>query len=266
LSHPLALLRLGVTLLILMQCGLTGYGQRTAVLDRQELIAQARKAYYNGKSLGLAEFSCEVKPDWTPVLAKLPSNPEAQKVIDAQHFRIQMSERDEFKLTTRTEFFGQKYDPEIAKAYSGMKELTTEFFAMWTTFMLRNPLPYLDGPCQVNTYEGGYRISCQDPSTAVVVLLREDFAITEIKANTPKISAVIRPQFQKTTGGFILVGYDSDYRPTSGVGKTKRHVEIRYESRLDFQLPSGMKMDGQIDDQAVKLDVAFVDYNVTKRK
>lgn len=64
---------------------------------REDVLAQARKSYYNLRSLGLLELQCSLEPNWEFMLAEQrKTNPaqidEALKSLKQIHFDLSLGE------------------------------------------------------------------------------------------------------------------------------------------------------------------------------
>ncbi len=63
----------------------------------------------------------------------------------------------------------------------------------------------------------------------VVTMMGKNLIITDIKVNSADFASSVRPQFMHTPKGFVLTGYDADYKPTSGPGVVKLTLKIDHK-------------------------------------
>jgi hypothetical protein len=243
-----------------------GTAQRMADPERRSLLVSAANAYYNARELGLSEFSCVAKPDWASIIGSSPANAEGLKILNAQHFYLKLNAENNVELIHKSDFPPPKeVEKDLKDLYTGMQEMTTGFFALWSAFALRNPFPEPGSNCEVLSSAGGYEIRCDDPSGNVVTVLKKDFSITEIRAKAAKTTTIVRPVFNKTPEGFIMAGYDSDAEMPDG-SRIKSHVEVGYDGQEAYRLPVRIKLDGGVGNERVKLDLILSDYQVIKKK
>src|SRR5215831_16254539 len=72
--------------------------------DKQQIIRDARQAYYNLRDEGLSEFQCQLTPNWLALLGDLPkTNPAganaAVRTLSQIHFEVKLDSVGKVKLT-----------------------------------------------------------------------------------------------------------------------------------------------------------------------
>jgi len=86
--------------------------------------------------------------------------------------------------------------------------------------------------------------------------------ITDIRVTSAEFNSSVRPQFVHTAKGFVLTGYDADYKPTSGSGVVKLALKIDHHPVNGLQLPDSLVLDSVMDGAPTHMELAFSDYAV----
>jgi hypothetical protein len=128
--------------------------------------------------------------------------------------------------------------------------------------MLNSPFPPADGVYQLEDLGTQYRLSYKDGASDVVTMLGKNLIITDIKVNSAEFASSVRPQFVHTAKGFVLTGYDADYKPTSGKGVVKLALKINHQPVSGLQLPVSLVMDSVMDDAPTHMELAFSEHEV----
>jgi hypothetical protein len=237
--------------------------------DRKEVLHKARMAYYSLRGLGLLEFQSSITPTWEVTLAQEIRNDPASaqagiKTLNGLHFAMTLDEQGKVKVAHRSDAPppNEKAAAAFNQIYSGMDQAVSGFFETWSMFMLTSPFPETNSDYQVEDLGTEYRLSYKDGSADVVTIMNKDLMITELQVTSPEFFSSIRPQLSRRGGGFILDGYDADYRPTSGQGVVKLNVKLDYQDVNGLQLPRRLNMDSVYDGNPNQMELVFSDYQV----
>src|ERR1700746_2397012 len=121
--------------------------QAQAVANKQQVLGQARNAYYNLRDEGLVDFACSVTPNWEALLAEQrKTDPDAAdtaiKTLGQLQFNARLGSDGKVKLT-HNELSGQsdEMNKALAQIYGGMEQMASGFFDTWSLFMLDHPFP-----------------------------------------------------------------------------------------------------------------------------
>jgi hypothetical protein len=250
---------------LLLACGFAALAQaQTPVTDPKKLIEDARHAYYSLRAAGLDEFSATVKPNWELVLKdQLKADPAGAqaglKLLNGLHFSMQLDRSDKVTVThhTDTEPSNEQQRKGFDDIYSGMDQAINGFFTTWEVFMLNSPFPAADSPYTLENLGTQYRLSYKDGAADVVTMMGKNLIITDIKVNSAEFNSSVRPQFVHTPKGFVLTGYDADYKPTSGPGVVKLSLKIDHEPVSGLQLPVSLVLDSVMDGAPTHMELAF---------
>jgi len=255
---------------LLVACCLSAMAQsQTAVTNPKKVIEDARHAYYSLRAAGLDEFRATVKPNWELVLKdQLQSDPAGAqaglKLLNGLHFSMLLDRNDKVTVTHHTDIdpTSEQQRKGFEDIYSGMDQAINGFFTTWELFMLNSPLPAADSDYTLENLGTQYRLSYKDGAADVVTMMGKNLIITDIKVNSKDFISSVRPQFVHTAKGFVLTGYDADYKPTSGPGVVKLSLKIEHAPVSGLQLPVNLVLDSVMDDAPTHMELAFSEHEV----
>lgn len=255
---------------VVMVCCLAAVAQsQTPVANRKKVIEDARHAYYSLRTAGLDEFRATVRPNWELVLQdQLKSDPEGAqaglKLLNGIHFSMLLDQADKVTVTHHADIepSSEQQRQGFDQIYSGMDQAINGFFATWELFMLNSPFPTPDSDYQLEDLGTQYRLSYKDGQSDVVTMMGKNLIITDIKVNSAEFASSVRPQFVHTAKGFVLAGYDADYKPTSGSGVVKLNLKIDHQPVSGLQLPVSIVLDSVMDGAPTHMELAFSGHEV----
>lgn len=235
----------------------------------QRIVRQGREAYYSLRADGLDEFQATIKPNWALVLkdqlkADPASGQAAVKLLNGLHFSMLLDKDGKVTVThhTDTEPANEQQRQGFAQIYSGMDQAINGFFTTWELFMLTSPFPAADSNYTLEDLGTQYRLSYKDGAADVVTMMDKNLIITDIKVNSADFISSVRPQFVHTAKGFVLTGYDADYKPTSGSGVVKLAIKIDHQPVSGLQLPVSLVLDSVMDGAPTHMELAFSEHQV----
>lgn len=255
---------------LLMACCLVSMAHSQAqVADSKKVLEDARHAYYSLRTAGLDEFRATVKPNWALVLKdQLASDPAAAqaglKLLNGIHFSMLLDRTDKVTVTHRTdsEPANEQQRKGFEDIYSGMDQAINGFFTTWSLFMLNSPFPTPDVNYKLENLGTQYRLSYKDGASDVVTMMGKNLIITDINVTSAEFASSVRPQFVHTAKGFVLAGYDADYKPTSGSGVVKLSLKIDHQPVSGLQLPVSLVLDSVMDGAPTHMELAFSEHEV----
>ena len=256
--------------LLLIACCFFAMAQaQTSVADSKKVIQDARHAYYSLRAVGLDEFRATVKPNWELVLKdQLKSDPAGAqaglKLLNGLHFSMLLDRSDKVTVTHHTDTApsNEQQRKGFDDIYSGMDQAINGFFTTWELFMLNSPFPAADSNYTLENLGTQYRLSYKDGTADVVTMMGKDLIITDIKVSSPEFISSVRPQFVHTPKGFVLTGYNADYKPTSGPGIVKLALKIDHQPVSGLQLPVSLVLDSVMDGAPTHMELAFSEHEV----
>lgn len=256
--------------LLLMACCLSAMAQaQTSVADSKKVIEDARHAYYSLRAAGLDEFRATVKPNWELVLKdQIKSDPASAqaglKLLNGLHFSMLLDRNDKITVTHHADIepSNDQQRKGFDDIYSGMDQAINGFFTTWEPFMLNSPFPSSNGNYTLEDLGTQYRLSYKDGSSDVITMMGKNLIITDIKVNSADFASSVRPQFVHTAKGFVLTGYEADYKPKSGPGVVKLTLKIEHEPVSGLQLPVNLVLDSVMDGTPTHMELAFSGHEV----
>ncbi len=237
--------------------------------DKREIVKRARQGYYSLRKLGLVEFESKITPTWEVTLKEQiksdPANAQTGlKLLNSIHFAMSLDADGSVKVTHQLDVTppNQQTVDGLNQIYGGMQQSVSGFFASWSPFMLTSPFPEVESEYAFEEIGGGYRLSYKEGTADIVTSLTKDLEVTEIKVSTSEFTSSIRPTLTRTQQGFILSGYEANYKPVSGPGTTELKTQIDYQEVNGLQLPHKLNLESVYDGTPTQMELVFTDYNV----
>jgi hypothetical protein len=216
--------------------------------DNKAIIRQARAAYYNLRGKGFLKLQCSAAPNWEPVLAEQKKNDPAAyakaiALLNAVRFNVAVGSTGDAQVTHNDVAAPNDKSAEgMKQVYSGMEQMLSGFFQTWTPFMLSDPFPDADTDYKLEDLGTQYRLTYVETGKSnIETLMGKDFAISEMKVATAEFDSTIRPRFEKTAKGFVLIGYDAEYQ-----GKGDPNT-MRLKIGIDNREVNGLAMPSKLD-------------------
>lgn len=239
--------------------------------DKKDVIKRARDAYYSLKSRGMVEFRCSMVPNWEALLQDTrKTDPAAAdraiKTLDQLQFSVSLGTIGRAKVThTTITPTNSQMAAGLNQIYGGMEQMISGFFDTWSPFMITSPLPEADSDYQLEEQADQWSLSYKEGTAVVLTTMDKNFAIRELKVSTPEFKSVIQPQFTSTARGFLLSGYQADYRSKSPSETTQLQVRIAYQEVNGLQLPQKLNLGGSYGGSPFGAEVTFSGCQATKR-
>jgi hypothetical protein len=266
----MAAVRLGALLLIL-GCAWAVSMQAQEVANKQAVLGQARGAYYNLRSQGMAGFQCDVSPNWELLLKDLrQQNPEgatnAIKTLNQLHFTTSLSADDSVKVT-HNDLAGQS--PEMMSAlkqiYGGMEQMASGFFDTWKLFMLAAPFPEVSSQYRLESVGAQYKLSYKEGTADIVTTMGHDFAISNMTVVTPDFNSAIQPIFTRTPKGLRLASYEATYQSQKPEEATHLKVAVDYQDVDGLSLLQKLTLSGTYGGSPFAIELGFSGCQVTRK-
>ncbi|HUQ30665.1 MAG TPA: hypothetical protein VM095_01040 [Pyrinomonadaceae bacterium] len=240
--------------------------------DKIETIRQARRAYYSLSRLGLVGFESKIQPNWQLALkAQLAANPsgaqEGLKILNGLHFSMLLDQQGNVKVNHSSD--SPAPNEQVAtgfnQIYQGIEQVVTGFYMTWNLFMLQTPFPEDSAGYQLQDLGNHYLLSYKDKADEVFMTMTKELVITELKVSSPQFKGLINPHFIKTPKGYVLTGYEGNFEPATGPGKTQLSVKLDYQEVNGLQLPHKLFIDSSYDGEATQVELLFSDYKIKTR-
>jgi len=164
-------------------------------------LAHGRTLYYSLAKHGFAGGQCQVRPDFEAIVG--PRNVQnASGFAMLDQLRMTLAVTDGGAATIDAVDPTAAQHPQAAASVSQIfqtaSQLLSGFFAMWSSFMIRSPLPDVATSTAVSPAAGGYLLRYKDDGSDVETTLRPSGEISKIGSTTPL--------FAHTSDGLVLAG------------------------------------------------------------
>jgi hypothetical protein len=236
-----------------------------SVRSSQDVIGQARGAYYSLTRQGFYGFKAAIEPNWEVILGPT-ATPENLKVFRA--FRFSMTVDSNGAVTVRHEIAGiEKPQSEslVRQIHDDVQRLVGSFFGTWSMFTVNSPFPGPESEIKIENLGKEYRLFYTMPSADAMIRMRSDLLITEWKLNGPRAKRTLKPFFQKAAEGLLLSGYQTVFEPVSEGIKTTLDINIEYQDVNGMKLPHKVRIRGMHGSEPVEAELTFNEYVVNPR-
>jgi hypothetical protein len=238
----------------------------TQRINKKQLLGNAQQKYYNLKRAGLVELESNVQPNWDVVLGP-QTNAATLKLLNAIHFSIVIDSQSTFNMFHRTDDYAakQKAVGALDPIYLGMHDAVSRFISTWSIFMLTSPFPDPESECEIEQTADQIRFSRKEHNNQVTTVTNKDFSVSEITVVGEDFTASLKPVLETTATGYILKGYSSDYRTSSGARETRLKVSVDYQEIKGLQLPHKVYVETVYEKNPAQIEWLFTDYRVRVR-
>ena len=227
-------------------------------VTKQDVIGQARSAYYSLTRKGFKGFTATIEPNWEVILAHT-ATPENLKVFRAVRFYMVVDASG--AVTVRREVGPNAARPELEpvvnRIHYDVQRLVTGFFNTWRTFMVASPFPETENQIKIENTGKQYRLDYSMQSGTVMMMMTGDFLITEWNLSGPSARRTVKPQFEKTVDGLLLTSYQGVFEPKSEGVKTTLDFNIEYQDVSGIKLPHKVRLSGMHGSEPVEAELVF---------
>jgi hypothetical protein len=251
---------------LIMICALTvAVSGQPAPPQSQEVIGQARNAYYNLRKQGFSGFKAAIEPNWEVTLGPAATK-ENLKIFQALRFAMAVDANGAVTVTHEVADTEKlKVGPYVRQIHDNVQRLVASFFGMWAGFMVRSPFPEHETQIRVENSGGERRLSYTAESVDVVLTMTNDLLITEWKRTGPGARRIINPLFQKTDEGLLLNSYKSLFEPVGEGIKTTLEFTIEYQDVSGMKLPHKIEIRGVHGNEPIAAELTFNQFVLNPR-
>lgn len=242
--------------------------QQTA--SNEQILRQAKEAYYSLKSHGLAQFSCVVQPDWDSLYKNIKTDAAGREqllpILRSTHFRVLVGSDGASTVSHETDVAppDEAIAQRVRQSVDGMEQILTGFFQTWSGFMVKSIFPDPDGQYQLEDQGDKYELTYGEGSVHVVIVMSHELAIESMRVAMPKLDATLRPEWSASRDGFLLKSYQASYR--NGTGEpVQLSVVVEYENVEDLELPKTVDATVDLPAGPVPIRLAFMSCQAKKR-
>lgn len=262
----LALFLATAMLLIPAACKTSAQSETAPPPDKAQLLLKARQIYYVLQNQGVRSFQCTIQPDWAKFAKFMTQN--GTSVDQAKIALIApvafTAVVDEQGNATATPFLasGASVDPTVSQMVGGAKQVVEGFFKSWGSVVFTGIFaPSDDQNLAMLAQPDGIHFSQKTGDANVDIVLNRDSLLTSMKVTTTSAIIVMNPKYSKTDKGLLMTSLNSDINN----GTQKVNFEVQYQTVEGFQLPGKVSYQVTFPTQAVSIEMAFSNYQITKK-
>ena len=221
----------------------------------QDVISQARSAYYSLARKEFKGFAATVEPNWEVILGQA-ATPANLKVFRAVRFSMVVDANG--AVTVSHEVGPNVVNPElVTRIHNDVQRLVNGFFNTWRIFVVSSPFPETENQTRIENSGTQHRLTYTTQSGKVTIAMAGDFTITEWNSTGPTVKRTVKPQFQKTPDGFLLTGYQGVFEPIGDGIKTTLDFHIEYQDVNGMKVPLKLRFSGMHGSEPVEAEVVF---------
>ena len=222
---------------------------------KQDVIGQARSAYYSLARKEFKGFNATVEPNWEMILAQT-ATPSNLKMFRAIQFSMRVDANG--AVTVTHEAGADAPNAEVVnKVHFDVQRLVTGFFNVWRIFVVGSPFLETPSDAKVENGEKQYRVSYPTQAGAMTITMTSDLLITEWNLAGPTLKRTMKPQFQKTVDGFLLTAYYATFEPVGDGIKTTLDFKIEYQDVNGMKVPRKVRFNGMHGSEPVEAELVF---------
>lgn len=241
--------------------------QPSAQPDKKQQLIRARDAYYNLRRLGLVEFRANLQPNWELLLEGVEQKATAIDLLAGLHFSVSINPESTFQVTHRVD--QPPPNPNTAEGLSRivrqMDSALKQFFGTWSLFMLTSPFPAVESEYEVTRAAGQFRFSRKEGDSEVVTITDQNFMVVEMTVSAPTYNASLKPVFEKTVNGLILISFEANSVIQPGPRFTSVKTRLVYSERNGLRLLEKVSVDTVQNGIPAQIEWLFTDYQVKVR-
>ena len=224
----------------------------------QEVISQARSAYYNLARKGFKGFTATIEPNWEVILGQT-ATPASLKIFRALQFSMVVDANGAVTVTHEVGADAAKPDlqPTVNRIHYDIQRLGTGFFNTWRIFAVNSPFPEAASDLKIENVGKQYRVSYPTQSGVVTIAMNSDLLLTEWNLSAPTAKRTVKPKFQKTVDGLLLTGYHGVFEPTGPGIKTTLDFQIEYQDVSGMKVPRKLRFNGMHGSEPVEAELVF---------
>ena len=210
--------------------------------------------------------------NWDVVLKGQIADPvqkvNTMKLLNGLHFSQSFDAAGKTVVTHRadTPAPNAKSQAGYDQIFTGIDQVITGFMDTYKLFMENPPFPAVNSEYVLEDFNNGYRLTYRENQSDVITYMTKTFVITETIVNAPDFTSSIRPSFLTTAEGYVLAGYDGDYKPTkTTTGVVKLSGTLEHGMVEGLRLPKKLYFDSSMDGAPSSTELTFAGYTVKKR-
>jgi hypothetical protein len=253
--HMARLIRPATALLTIL--GLTVSVQpRGQGVTNQRVLTRARGAYYSLERKGFKGFTAAVEPNWEVILGDT-ATPASLKVFRAVQFSMTVDANGVATLTHEVGPNASKPELQatVNRIHADVQRLVAGFFNTWRVFVVSSPFPETE--IQIENSGKQYQLAYTTQAGKVTIAMTSELVISEWNLASTTVTRTVKPKFQQTADGLLLIGYQGVFNPVAEGIKTTLDFQIEYQEFSGMKLPFKLRFSGTHGSEPVEAELVF---------
>ena len=224
----------------------------------EDVISQARAAYYSLARKGFKGFTATIEPNWEVILAQT-ATPATLKIFRAIQFSMVVDANGAVTVTHEVGADAAKPElqPTVNRIHTDMQRLVTGFFNTWRVFAVGSPFPDTANAVKIENAGKQFRITYPTQTGEVTIAMTSDLLLTEWNLAGSTVKRTVKPQFQKTLDGLLLTSYQGVFEPIGNGIKTSLDFKIDYQDVNGMKVPRKLRFSGMHGSEPVEAELVF---------
>jgi hypothetical protein len=239
------------------------------VPNAAEVIRKAHAAQYSLPKQGMKSFRCSITIDWDALYKGLGANSESSQTVLAllkkTHFKVAVGPDGASSISRESD--EPPPSAEIAErlqqSQAGAEQMINGFLKSWAGFMVQSMIPAPDEKYHLVLVDGKYLLTLSDKGTDLAIDFDANLAMERVSVKSAALNAELKPTFENTPNGYVLVAYVATFPAPQAGGPTGADVKIENQMVDGFQLPHLVNLGVPIKETTVVIHMTFSDYQVT---
>jgi len=236
--------------------------------DRKALITKARKAYYSLKAEGMQEYRFDAALDWKAFFDSIQADQAARDkvlpMLQGVKFKVVVGPTGASTVSSQSDTAppDQEAANRLSQMTNGVETMLRGFLQSWAGYSITPLMPEVDGDYAVVDLGSGYKVTYKEGDATLVLTLRRDLSIDRLDVASAAVNATLHSKFDTGSGGFLLSGYEADYKEGDSTSHLK--VVIQHGPVNGLQVPIGIQATTTSPSKTYTFSFTFVDPQIKK--
>ena len=244
-----------ISLLIILALTVSVYPRDRSATTNQDVISQARTAYYSLARKGFKGFTATIEPNWEVILAQT-ATPATLKAFRAVRFSMVVDETGAVAVSHEAGT-GAPGAEVVNRIRYDIQRLVTGFFNTWRIFVVSSPFSDTGTQVKIENTNKQQRVSYTTQAGDVTITMTGDFLITEWNLSGSTVKRTVKPRFEKTVDGLLLTEYQGTFEPIGDGIKTALDFHIDYQDVNGMKVPRKVRLSGMHGSEPVEAELSF---------
>lgn len=241
------------------------------VSNALEILQSARNAQYSLPKQGMKSFRCSITIDWDALFKVLGDNSESAQTLLAllkkTRFKVVVGPDGSSSLSRESDEPppSQEIADRLQESQVGAEQIVNGFLKGWAGFMVQSMIPVTDDKYNLALVDGKYVLTFSGNGMDVAIDFGPNLAMERVSVKSTNINAEIKPTFESTPNGFVLIGFSGTFPAPEPGGPTSANAQIENELVDGLELPHHVNVSVPIKDITLVVHMTFSDFQVTRK-